>query len=160
MPSFDTVSEVDEHEIKNAVDQANREITTRFDFKGIKASFTYNDGKITLLAEQEFQLEQMLTILRLKCTKRNIDVACLEPEKVLTNLSEARQLITIKQGIDKDTAKKITKLIKDSKAKVQAAIQGEQVRITGKKRDDLQECIALLKEQKLGVPLQFVNFRD
>ena len=160
MPSFDIVSEVDDHELTNAVDQANREIANRFDFKGVKASFNYADGKVTMLAEVEFQLQQMLDILKNKCVKRDISVECLDPQKPSTNLSEAKQEIIVKQGIDKELAKKITKLIKDQKLKVQTSIQGEQVRVTGKKRDDLQDCIATLKEAPIDMPLQYTNFRD
>ncbi len=160
MPSFDIVSEVDNHELTNAVDQANREISTRFDFKGIKASFELQKDQILLTAESDFQVKQMQEILFLKCTKREIDVACLDAQEIKSNLAEARQEIKIKQGIDKDIAKKIIKQIKDNKLKVQAAIQGEQIRVTGKKRDDLQETIQFLRGQDFNLPLQFNNFRD
>ncbi len=160
MPSFDIVSEVDQHELTNAIDQANREITTRFDFKGVKASYEYKENAILLSAESDFQIKQMNEILRLKCAKRKIEIGCLDEQEIKTNLSEARQEITVKQGIDKELAKKLTKLIKDSKIKVQAQVQGEQVRVTGKKRDDLQQVIALIKESQIDLPLQYINFRD
>lgn len=160
MPSFDVVSEVDMHELTNAVDQCNREVGNRFDFKGSDAKVEQSDGELTLSAESEFQLKQMMDILRMKMVKRGVDVGSMDSSPVETANMRARQKITIRQGIDKELAKKITKLVKESKLKVQAAIQGEQVRITGKKRDDLQSAIALLKEQKLGLPLQFTNFRD
>jgi len=160
MPSFDIVSEVDLQEIRNAVDQANREVTTRFDFKNVDAKFEHKGDEITLRAESDFQLKQMLDILRQKLVKRNIDIGCMETGKVEASLNNARQLVTIKQGIDTDTAKKMVKAIKGSKLKVQAQIQGEQVRVSGKKRDDLQQVIALLKDSDFGLPLQFNNFRD
>ena len=160
MPSFDIVSEVDLQEVRNAVDQANREVTTRFDFKNVNASFELKGEEITLRAEAEFQLKQMLDILRQKLVKRNIDIGCMETGNPETSLNNARQVATIKQGIDSDTAKKMVKGIKSSKLKVQAQIQGEQVRVTGKKRDDLQQVIALLRDSDYGLPLQFNNFRD
>lgn len=161
MPSFDIVSEIDQHELDNALDQANREISTRFDFKGVKASFAKTDEKLTLISENEFQLKQMQEILKLKCVKRNIDIQCLDIKDPSSNLKEAKQEIIVKQGIDKDVGKKIVKIIKDAQLKVQAAIQDKQIRVTGKKRDDLQEVIALLRKQTtLGIPLQFTNFRD
>lgn len=160
MPSFDIVSEVDKHELANAIDQANREVDTRFDFKGSGAQYELTQAEILLKAQNEFQIKQMHEILQTKLAKRGIDVKCLSEGKVETSLNEARQKVVVKQGIDKDLAKKITKHIKDSKLKVQAAIQGEQVRVTGKKRDDLQEVIASLREAKMEMPLQYVNFRD
>lgn len=160
MPSFDVVSEVDLQEALNAVDQANREINTRFDFKGSNAKFELANNKITLRAQTEFQLKQMMDILEAKLTKRGITIGSLDIGAVLTNLSEARQVITIKQGIEAELAKQLVKTIKGSKLKVQAAIQGEQIRVTGKNRDDLQEAIALLRQQKISLPLQFTNFRD
>jgi uncharacterized protein YajQ (UPF0234 family) len=160
MPSFDIVSEVDKQEIRNAVDQSNREVDTRFDFKGTGAKYELAENKITLRAQTEFQLKQMNDILENKFIKRGIGIGSLEIGKVETNLSEARQTITVKQGIDPELAKKLIRIIKDSKMKVQTAIQGEQVRVTGKKRDDLQEAIALIREQKIALPLQYVNFRD
>ncbi len=160
MPSFDIVSEVDLQEVRNAVDQANREVGTRFDFKGVDAKFEQNDAEIKLTAEQEFQLNQMMDILRQKLVKRKVDIASMDIKEPETTLNAARQLVLIKQGIDTDTAKKMVKSIKGSKLKVQAQIQGEQVRVTGKKRDDLQQVIAFLKEADYDLPLQFNNFRD
>jgi uncharacterized protein YajQ (UPF0234 family) len=160
MPSFDIVSKIDMHEVTNAVDQANREVNTRFDFKNTNAKFELAEDKITLSAQNTFQLQQMLTILETKLAKRQIDIRCLNKKDPQESLHEAKQLINIRQGIDQELAKRITQLIKNSKLKVQAAIQGEQIRVTGKKRDDLQEVIAMSREQKLEVPLQYENFRD
>ena len=160
MPSFDIVSEVDLQEVRNAVDQANRVIQTRFDFKDVDASFEQKEHKITLTAEQEFQLNQMLDILREKLAKRGVDIKAMDVKESQTSLNAARQQVLIQQGIDSDIARKIVKDIKSSKLKVQAQIQGDQVRVTGKKRDDLQKVIALLKEKDYGLPLQFKNFRD
>lgn len=160
MPSFDVVSEVDLQEVRNAADQANRVIQTRFDFKGVNATFEQNESEIKLIAEQEFQLGQMLDILREKLAKRSIDVAAMEIKDPETNLNSARQQVLIKQGIESDIAKKIVKAIKTSKIKVQTQIQGEQLRVTGKKRDDLQQVMALLRENSYGLPLQFKNMRD
>jgi uncharacterized protein YajQ (UPF0234 family) len=160
MPSFDIVSEVNLHEAANAVDQANREVGTRFDFKGSNARYTLNEAEITLQAESEFQLQQMLDILQTKLAKRNVDIACLKIDPPQVSGRQARQTVTLRQGIDAPLAKDIVKRIKDSKLKVQAAIQGEQVRVTGKKRDDLQDAIALIRSAGLELPMQFVNFRD
>lgn len=160
MPSFDIVSEIDLHEAANAVDQANREVSTRFDFKGSGAHYEHKDAEIKLLAETEFQLQQMLDILQTKLAKRGIDIACLDVGEVQTALKQARQTVTLRQGIEAELAKKITRSIKDSKLKVQAAIQGDKLRVTGKKRDDLQEAIALLRQGQWDLPLQFNNFRD
>jgi uncharacterized protein YajQ (UPF0234 family) len=160
MPSFDIVSEYDSHEASNAVDQANREIDTRFDFRGSNASFTLEKENILLESDNEFQLQQMLDILNNKLTKRGIDIACLEVNEAELRGQRARQNVTLREGIDQTTAKKIVKMVKDKKMKVQAAIQGEKVRISGKKRDDLQAVMAMLKEENLGIPLQFNNFRD
>jgi uncharacterized protein YajQ (UPF0234 family) len=160
MPSFDIVSEVNLHEATNAVDQSNREVGTRFDFKGSGARYELNEAVITLHAENEFQLQQMLDILQPRLAKRGIDIACLKIDPPQVTGRQARQTVTLRQGIDAPLAKNIVKLIKDSKLKVQAAIQGEQVRVTGKKRDDLQEAIALLRKTELDMPLQFTNFRD
>ncbi len=160
MPSFDIVSEVDLHELSNAIDQTNREISTRFDFKGTDAKVDYSEDSVTLQAETEFQLDQIQTILNKKLAKRKVDINSLEAGKVEIQNLRARLPMTVKQGIDKDIAKKIVKAIKNTKLKVQASIQGEQVRVTGKKRDDLQEIMALLREQDFGLPLQFINFRD
>ncbi|MBA3660285.1 MAG: YajQ family cyclic di-GMP-binding protein [Gammaproteobacteria bacterium] len=160
MPSFDIVSNLDMHEITNAVDQANREVTTRFDFKGTNARLELNKEQITLFAPNEFQLKQVDEILQNKFAKRSLDIRAFQYGEIHSNLNEAKLVVTVKQGIDTENGKKIVKLIKEKQFKVQAAIQGEQVRVTGKKRDDLQEVIAMLKEAKVEVPLQFTNFRD
>ena len=160
MPSFDVVSEVDSHELKNAVDQANREIGNRFDFKGSDSRVELNGTDMKVVSDSKFRVEQVVSVLHQKLAKRGIDISCLEADDVEEALKTARQSITIRQGLDKEYAKKVVKLIKDSKLKVQAAIQGEQVRVTGKKRDDLQNVMALLKDAELGIPLQFNNFRD
>lgn len=160
MPSFDIVSEFDQHEANNAVDQANKEVTTRFDFKGVAASFELKEEDITLKAEVEFQLQQMSDILQSKLVKRGIDLLCLEVADPKIAGKTATQVATLKQGLEGLLARKIVKLIKDKKLKVQAAIQGEKVRVTGKKRDDLQQVIAMLKAEKFDMPLQFNNFRD
>jgi cyclic-di-GMP-binding protein len=163
MPSFDTVSEIDGHEVTNAVDQANRELEQRFDFRGTGATFE-RDGKdeftITMKANAEVQLKQMLDILRLRLSKRGIDVNCIEVKDIDKNLGGARQKVVLKHGIDSDTARKIVKQLKESGLKIQAAIQGDKVRITGKQRDDLQTAMAWLRKAELGVPLQFDNFKD
>ncbi len=160
MPSFDVVSEVNHHELSNAVDQANREVSTRFDFKGTGSNFELNGSQITMNTESEFQLQQMYDMLCNKLVKRGIDISCLEMADPVIQLKTATQVVTVKEGIETTDAKKMVKLIKEKKLKVQAAIQGEQLRVTGKKRDDLQQVIALLKEGEFGVPLQFKNFRD
>jgi len=160
MPSFDVVSEVDMHELANAVDQSNREVETRFDFKGSDARIEQKGTELTLSANSDFQLKQMMDILRLKMVKRGVDIQCLDVGQPETSNLRARQKVTVRQGLDSEAAKKVVKLIKDAKLKVQASIQGEQVRVTGKKRDDLQEAIALLRESKLELPLQYTNFRD
>jgi uncharacterized protein YajQ (UPF0234 family) len=160
MPSFDVVSELERHELTNAVDQANREISTRFDFKGSNATIEETREGLTLEAQSEFQLEQMMTVLNQKLVKRGLDIQSLEKQKVESSNLRARQKLLVKEGIEKELAKQIVKLVKESKMKVQASIQGEQVRITGKNRDDLQQAIALLKGAGLEQPLQFTNFRD
>lgn len=164
MPSFDIVSKINMNEVVNAIDQSNREITSRFDFKGSNAKFELKDNKDNktahLIAQNNFQLKQMLAILENKCAKRSIDIRCLKVHDPQESLHEAKQMIDIKEGIDQETAKKITKFIKDSKIKVQTSIQGEQIRVTGKNRDDLQIVISMLREQKMDVPLQYENFRD
>lgn len=160
MPSFDVVSKVDSHEVTNAVDQANREIHTRFDLKNTSAGLELAKDTITLIAPTDFQLKQVDDILKNKLAKRNIDIRSLEYKPAEIKLNEARQIVNVKQGLDTETAKKIVKCIKESDLKIQAAIQGEQVRVTGKKRDDLQAAIAYLREAKLNLPLQFENFRD
>ena len=160
MPSFDVVSEIDTHELTNAVDQALRELDQRFDFKGSDATFELEETTVTMTAPAEFQLKQMLEILKLRIAKRGIDVACLDIKDPEVNLARAKQLAILKHGIDADTGKKVSRLLKDSKLKVQAQIQGDKVRVTAKKRDDLQEAIAFLRKAEIGVPLQFNNFRD
>ena len=160
MPSFDTVSELNSHEVANALDQANRELSQRFDFKDTGARFELQEFTVTLHAQVDFQLKQMLEILKLRLSKRGIDLACLEMKEPQTTLSAARQEVVLRHGIDQETARKILRLIKDSKLKVQASVQGEKVRVTGKQRDDLQGAIALLRGAKLDRPLQFNNFRD
>ncbi|SFW21664.1 MULTISPECIES: YajQ family cyclic di-GMP-binding protein [Luteibacter] len=160
MPSFDIVSEVDTHELTNAVDQANREVSTRFDLRGTSAKFELEENVITQKADNDFQLKQMLDILRGRLSARGIDVRATEEGKVETNLAEARQKITIKQGIEQPVAKKIVAKIKEAKLKVEAQINGEKVRVTGKKRDDLQAAMAMLRKADIDVPLQFENFRD
>jgi len=160
MPSFDVVSEVNHHELSNAVDQANREVSTRFDFKGSGSTFELAGNLVTMNTQSEFQLQQMYDILCSKLVKRGVDIACLELGTPNIQLKTATQEVTVREGIDTAEAKKMIKLIKDRKMKVQAAIQGDQLRVTGKKRDDLQEVIALLKEGKFAMPLQFRNFRD
>jgi uncharacterized protein YajQ (UPF0234 family) len=160
MPSFDIVSEVEMPEVNNALDQSRREVATRFDFKGVDASFEIKEKEITLTADSEFQLEQMLDILKGKMVKRNVDAKSLEIGELQKSGKQVFQVLTIQQGLEADMSRKIVKLIKDSKSKVQTAIQGEKLRVTGKKRDDLQEVIAMLREAKLDVPVQFNNFRD
>jgi cyclic-di-GMP-binding protein len=160
MPTFDVVSELDGHEVANAVDQANREVDTRFDFKGTGANFELADFVVSLEAEAEFQLKQMVDILTQKLARRGIDIGCMQVEEPEIALNKARQKVILRHGIEGDNARKIVKLVKDAKLKVQSQIQGDQVRVTGKKRDDLQEVIALLKKADLGLPLQFTNFRD
>jgi uncharacterized protein YajQ (UPF0234 family) len=160
MPSFDVVSELNAHEVTNAVDQANREIQQRFDFKDTGAIFELNEFTVTMKAEVEFQLKQMLEILKVRLAKRGIDATCVDPQDPATNLAAAKQDVVLKHGVDQDVGRKLQKLIKESKLKVQAAIQGDKLRITGKSRDDLQEAIAMLRKAKVDVPLQFNNFRD
>jgi hypothetical protein len=160
MPSFDTVSELNSHEVVNAVDQANRELAQRFDFKDTGARFELQELTVTLHAQVDFQLKQMLEILKLRLSKRGVDLVCLDPQEPQTTLSAAHQEIVLKHGIDADSGRKIARLIKDSKLKVQASLQGDKVRITGKQRDDLQAAMALLRGAKFDVPLQFNNFRD
>jgi len=161
MPSFDVVSEVDMHELANAIDQTSREIGTRYDFKGSSAQVELNDKKVTIIADGDFQIRQIHPMLYQKLTKRGLEAGCLEEGKIETVGKGVRQYLTVQAGIETETAKKIVKKIKASKIKVQAAIQSEQVRVTGKKRDDLQQVMALLRAvEDLGLPLQFKNFRD
>jgi uncharacterized protein YajQ (UPF0234 family) len=160
MPSFDVVSEVDLHEVRNGVDQANREVGQRYDFKGSSARFELSDDQITLHGQTDFQLQQMLEMLDMKLAKRGVDIGCLERRPPEIGAKTARQTVLLKQGIETEIARRMVKDIKTSKTKVQAQIQGDQLRVTGKKRDDLQQVIGLLKEGDYGLPLQFTNFRD
>ena len=160
MPSFDIISEFDKHELKNAIDQASKEVDTRFDFKGTESTFELKDNTLVMISESTFQLQQMFSIVCAKLSRRGVDIACLDVGDAKPSGKLVRQEITLKQGLDSALAKKIVKLIKDKKLKVQAAIQGEQVRVTGKKRDDLQEVMHMLREEKQEMPLQFENFRD
>jgi len=160
MASFDVVSEIDEHELSNAVDQANREIGNRFDFKGSDARIDLTEEAMTLSADSDFQIQQMQPIILQKLTKRGIDISCLNHGDIQTSGQKAQQVMGIKKGLDKEVASKIVKTIKGSKMKLQASIQGDQVRITGKKRDELQSAISLLKESDFQLPLQYINFRD
>jgi uncharacterized protein YajQ (UPF0234 family) len=160
MPSFDVVSEYDAHEAANAVDQANREVSNRFDFKGTGSKYELEESVISLTTQSDFQLKQMLDILHQKLSRRGIDIGCLKEEEPEITGTEARQKVIMRQGIESALAKDLVKKIKSSKIKVQAAIQGEKLRVSGKKRDDLQAVIALLKEAGADVPLQYENFRD
>ena len=160
MPSFDIVSEVDLQEVRNAVDQASRELRTRFDFRGVDAEFEVLDEGIRIAAQEDFQLKQLEDMLRDKLARRGVDGASLDPREIEGSGKQRRQIFRLREGIDRDSAKKITKLIKGSKLKVQTQINGEKLRVTGKKRDDLQAAMALLKEADLDLPLQFDNFRD
>ena len=160
MPSFDVVSEIDLHEVTNAVDQARRELGSRYDFKGVEAGFEQSEYSVQLTAEADIQLEQMLEMLRTKLAGRKIDVPCIEAGPLEPSGKLVKQQVTLRQGIDQETARGLVKTLKGSKLKVQAAIQGDEVRVSGKKRDDLQQAIALLREADCGLPLQFKNFRD
>lgn len=160
MPSFDIVSEVDKHDFTNAVDQAGRIIDTRFDFKGVDAKFDRSDLSVTVFAEADFQLTQMEDMLRSALIKCKIDPLAMTVGEVETAGKQVKVLVTIQNGLESDLARKIVKMIKDKKMKVQSQIQGEQVRVTGKKRDDLQAVMALLREADFDQPLQFTNFRD
>jgi len=160
MPSFDVISEVDKHELTNAVDQANRELANRFDFKGQDAKYVLDDFVITQSAPSDFQLQQMLDILRGRLISRKIDVRALDIGEVETNLAGARQKITVKQGIEQPVAKKLVATLKEAKLKVEAQINGDKLRVTGKKRDDLQAAMAVLRKAEVELPLQFDNFRD
>ena len=160
MSSFDVVSDLDSHEARNAVDQANREVTTRFDFKGTGSKYEIEEELITMTSQSDFQLKQMLDILLQKLSKRGVNIACVEEQDAEVSNSEARQKIILRRGIDADRARKVVKHVKNAKMKVQTAIQGDKLRVSGKKRDDLQNVIALLKEYDIGLPLQYENFRD
>ena len=160
MPSFDIVSEINMEEVRNATENASRELSTRFDFRGIDASFEYKDKTVVMKAEAEFQLQQMESMFRTAMSKRNVDTSSMDVKPYDAHGKTSRQTITFKEGIEQPMAKKIVKLVKDAKIKVQTAIQGEELRVTGKKRDDLQQVISLVKESNLGQPFQFKNFRD
>ncbi|WP_133131147.1 YajQ family cyclic di-GMP-binding protein [Legionella yabuuchiae] len=161
MPSFDVVSETNELELRNAVENAQREISNRFDFRGVDAEIKLEDLKVTLTSESEFQVRQMEDIFRTHCAKRSVDTGGVDVDDKPVHSGKTHTLaMTFKQGIDQPTAKNIVKLLKDNKLKVQASIQGDKVRVTGKKRDDLQEAIAVLKKSDIELPLQFNNFRD
>src|SRR5262245_18487200 len=160
MPSFDIVSEVNLHEVTNAVDQAGREVGKRFDFKGTGAKFEQQGALVTMTAQADFQLKQMLEILKLKLAKRGVDLACLKIDEPVSTGQTAEQNVTLRQGVDSELGKKIQRLIKDSKLKVQAAIQDKQVRVSGKSRDELQSAIALVRKGGFDMPLQYTNFRD
>jgi len=160
MPSFDVVSEVDLHELTNAVDQTNREVANRFDLKGTNAKVEQNERELTVVAEADFHIGQVLDILQGKITKRGIDIDCLDIGEIETSINASRQKVIARHGIDKDNARKIVKLVKESKRKLQAQIQQDQVRVTGKKRDDLQAAMSDIKGAKLGLPFQYTNFRD
>lgn len=161
MPSFDAVSKVDKAELTNTVDQVSREIGQRYDFKGTSAQIEQAEDNVTLFGDSEFQIKQIQDILYARAAKRGIDMSSFDPQKIeAIGGDKAKQLMKIKQGIDKELAKKMVKLVKDSGLKVQAAIQGDEVRVSGKKRDDLQACIALFRSSKLGQPIQYINFRD
>jgi uncharacterized protein YajQ (UPF0234 family) len=160
MPSFDTVSEVDLQEVTNAVDQANREVGNRYDFKGSCARVEHTDNQVKLQADNEFQLNQVKDIVHKKLAQRGIDLGSLDKGKLETGNNQVRQVLIVQQGINQDIARKIVKLLKDSKLKVQVSIQGDKVRVNGKKRDDLQSAISLLKAAPIELPLQYINFRD
>ena len=160
MPSFDVVSEVNLDEVRNGVNQATREINVRFDFKGKNASFEFEESQITMRAPDEFQLNQMYDILTSKLASRKVNIRCLQRDPVQVNVSDAWQVVKVCQGIEADLARQLVKTVKQAKIKVQVAIQGDKLRVTGKKRDDLQQVIALLKETKVDLPLQHINFRD
>ena len=160
MPSFDVISEVDKHELTNAVDQANRELANRFDFKGQDAKYVLDDSVIMQSAPSDFQLQQMLDILRGRLVARKIDIRALDVAEPETNLGGSRQKITVKQGIEQPVAKKLVAALKAAKLKVEAQINGDKLRVTGKKRDDLQAAMAVLRKSDVELPLQFDNFRD
>ena len=160
MPSFDVVSEVDKHALTNAVDQAGKVIVSRYDFKGVDAKFDRKEYEITMIADNEYQLDAMLDSLRVALHKNGIGVSCLEIKPVKTAGKQVKKDLLVRTGVESELAKKIVKMIKDEKMKVQASIQGDQVRVTGKKRDDLQECMAMLRAADIEIPLQYTNFRD
>ncbi len=161
MPSFDIVSELDKHELTNAIDQANKEVTTRYDFKGTDSNYVLKDTTVTMHTQSDFQLDQMFDILVQKANRRGIDVKCMERKDADVQLKTAKQEVEMKEGLDAAMIKKVIKAIKDAKLKVQTAGQGDSVRVTGKKRDDLQDVMQMLRGiEDLELPLQFNNFRD
>ena len=160
MPSFDIVSEINMEEVRNATENASRELSTRFDFRGVEASFEYKEKTVVMKAEAEFQLQQMESMFRNACAKRGVDTSAIDVKPYDAHGKTYRQTIAFKEGIEQPMAKKIVKLVKDAKLKVQTAIQGDELRITGKKRDDFQQVISLVKSSDLGQPLQYKNFRD
>ena len=160
MPSFDIVSKIDQHELNNVIEQTNREIANRFDFKGTNSRVETEGASLVLHSSSKFQIKQADEIMRTRMSKRGIDLRCFAYGEVQERSKEAHQSITMKQGIDREMARKISKIIKDAKLKVQTGIQGDLVRVTGKKKDDLQSVIALLKGSKIDLPLQYVNFRE
>ena len=160
MPSFDIESKVDQHELTNAIDQANRVIGNRFDFKGTDSEILQNENKITLKSQQSFQIDQMLPILKQSLAKRGIDIQCLSEDSTIESNNQASKEIVVNEGISQDIGRMINKAVKSSKIKVQSSIQGDTVRISGKKRDDLQSIMAEIKSLDIDLPLQFKNFRD
>ena len=160
MPSFDVVSNFDTHEVSNAVNQANHEVNTRFDFKGTGSKFELEGQLVTLTTQSDFQLKQMLDMLRQKLAKRGIDIGCMKEEKPEVTSSQAQQKVILRKGIDMPLAKDLVKTIKGSKLKVQVAIQGDKLRVNSKKRDNLQSIIGLLKNMDIDLPLQYENFRN
>lgn len=160
MPSFDTVSELDMHEVTNAIDQAKRELGNRWDFKNVQADIVVEGDRVTFSAEQDFQLDQLIEMLQMAFAKRKLDVRSLSEASDSKAGKLVKRSYDIKQGIDKDTARKLVKMVKEAKLKVQVAIQGDKVRVTGKKRDDLQEVMRFFKESDIDIPLQYNNFRD
>ena len=160
MPSFDIKSEINKHELTNVVDQANRVLKNRFDFKDADAEFKLNDNSILLTAKEDFHIKQMASVLQEAISKRKMDIRILKPGKIEISNNTARQTVELQEGIDRELAKSITTLIKQSKIKAQTAIQGDSIRVSGKKRDELQQTIQLIKDKKYNIPIQFDNFRD
>ena len=160
MASFDVVSEVNAQEVTNAVNQANREVETRFDFKGTNAKFELEDGRVTMRAPNKFQLNQMYDVLTARLASRKVNIQCLERDPPQTNVRDAWQIVRVREGIEADLARQLVKMIKQTKLKVQVAVQGEKLRVSGKKRDDLQHVMGLLREAEIDLPLQFNNYRD
>ena len=160
MPSFDITSEVNKVELKNAVDQANKEIENRFDFKGSQARIEQADLSLTMYADDDFKLRQVSDLFQAKCGKRGVDVRSLDPQNIEKIGTKVKQVVRVKEGIESDQAKKIVRLVKDSRIKVQASIQGAAVRVSGAKKDDLQSAIQLVRNAVKDIPIQFGNFRD